>query len=146
MIAITFTFMTSHGSLIIAVCHIWWMSTKIKLLIQPLSKYYCSIKPTDGVSYSLNQGESMTKMFSVPWYTIYIARSIPILTILAACMNVYFCVSYIYYLRSILDQILLDYSYHISKIIFKVLLRFMRICNYYSLFWIKTNWSSYFMY
>ena len=135
MIAITFTFVTSHGSLIIAVCHIWWMSTKIKLLIQPLSKHYCSIKPTDGVSYSLNQDKSMTKMFSVPWYTIYIARSIPILTILAACMNVYFCVSYIYYLRSILDQILLDYSYHISKIIFKVLLRFnMRICNYYSLF------------
>ena len=117
MIAITFTFVTTHGSLIFAVCHIWWMSTKIKLLIQPLSKHYCSITPTDGVSNSLNQGESMTKMFSVPWYTIYIACSIPISTILAACMNVYFCESYIYYLRSILDQILLDYSYRISKIV-----------------------------
>ena len=36
----------------------------------------------------------MTKIFSAPWYTIYIARSIPILTILAAWMNVYFCISY----------------------------------------------------
>ena len=134
MIAITFTFVTTHGSLIFAVCHIWWMSTKIKLLIQPLSKHYCSIKPTDGVSYTPYQCESMNKMFSVPLYTIYIARSIPILTIFAACMKFYFCVSYIYYLRSILDQILLDYSYHISKIILKVLLRFtidMRICNYF---------------
>ena len=131
MIAITFTFMTSHGSLIIVVCHIWWMSTKIRLLIQPLSKHYCSTKPTDGVSYSLNQGKAITKILSVTWYTIYIARSIPILTILAACMHVYFCVSYIYYLRSILDQILLNYSYHISKIIFKVLLRFMIICNHF---------------
>ena len=40
MIAITFTFVTSHCSLIITVCHIWWMSTKIKLLIQPFSKHY----------------------------------------------------------------------------------------------------------
>ena len=71
----------------------------------------------------------MTKMFSVPCYTIYIACSIPISTILAACMNVYFCVSYIYYLRSILDQILLDYSYHISKIILKVLLRLIIILH-----------------